>query len=411
MTDAPAKVPANASFSTDGGNSLIVQFNPASLRVSLTNQFGQDPPDQTSKPTASKLDVDLIFDTTDTGADVRKATEALRLMATATAKEPKAKGAGGKAEEASHSLTTVTFSWGTATYTGVIESLTETLDYWSSDGVPLRATLQLSMKGSADTFFTGKFEGAAYSKANPLPAVPDFIPVAALPLGTGATGAAAAAGDAGAGRMMAAANGLENMRAPTGASMAASASVNLSAAAGFKMSGGIGAGASLGFGAGASAGGSASAGLAAAAGVGMAASASMGAGASAGFGAAAGLAAGVSAGAGIGFGASASAGFSAGAGVGGSAAATGGSFGAAAAGGFAAGASGSASAGISLSQGAFASLGASKTTLPSASFNPNLLLGPPMPGVGPTARFATSGRLVTGGGQVAASYSANVTIF
>jgi hypothetical protein len=430
--------PANASF-TSGKETLVVQFNPASLRVSLSNQFGKDPPDQHAKPTSTKLDVELTFDTTETGADVRKDTAKLRKMATATAKEPKGKG-GKKKDEADHSLAKIMFCWGTAKYFGVIESFTETLDYWSSDGVPLRATIQLSMKGAADKFFEGDFKGAEYSSTNPMPEVVDFIPVDALPAGTGATGAAAKAGDPRAGRSLAAANGLENMRAPTGASMGASASANLAAAASFKMSGGISAGASAGFGAGASAGGSASAGLSASVGVGMAGGASAGfgasAGAAAGFGASAGAGAGFGASAGAGFGATAgasagagfgaTAGASAGAGFGASAgasatasfgarasagafasaSASGGAFGSA----FSSASSGSAGAAFGSSQAAFAALGASKTTLPSGSFNPNLLLGPPAPSVGPTAQFESTGKLVTGGGQVAATYSAQASV-
>jgi hypothetical protein len=421
-----------------GGKSLTVHFNPASLKISLSNQFGQDPPQQHAKATTTKLDVELIFDTTESGEDVRKTTEALRIMATATAKETAqksaGKGGGGAKDEANHSLPKVTFSWGTAKYYGIIESLNETLDFWSSDGVPLRSTIQISMKGAADKFFQGEGKAASYSKDNPAPPLDDFIPVPALAAPTGATGAAAAAGDPGAGRMLAALNGVENMRLPGGEmSASASASVNLSAAAGFEMSGGISAGASVGFGFGASAGASVGAGLSAGVGVGMSAGAGIGMGASAGIGMSAGAGIGMSAGAGLsagaGIGMSAGVGMSAGAGIG----MSGGGIGAGAtmttsvtgfdgvthsetrssfAGTTAGGAwvSGSATAGISASQGAFAGLGRSKMTLPSASYNPSQLLGPPLPSVGPDARFDATGRLISGGGQVAASYSAQASV-
>ncbi|HEX8238980.1 MAG TPA: hypothetical protein VF574_04485 [Allosphingosinicella sp.] len=430
---------------TGGGKSVVVHFNPASLKISLSNQFGQDPPQQHAKATTTKLDVELIFDTTESGEDVRKTTEALRIMATATAKEtaqkPAAKGGGGAKDEANHSLPKVTFSWGTAKYYGIIESLNETLDFWSSDGVPLRATTQISMKGAADKFFEGEGKAASYSKDNPAPALDDFIPVPALAAPTGATGAAAAAGDPAAGRLLAALNGVENMRMPGGSmSASASASVNLSAAAGFEMSGGISAGASVGFGFGASAGASVGAGLSAGVGVGMSAGAGIGMGASAGIGlsAGAGIAmgagAGLSAGAGIGLsagtGMSAGAGMTADAGIGISG---GGGIGVGAtmttsvtgfdgvthtetssafAGRTASGAwvSGSATAGVSASQGAFAGLGTSKMTLPSASFDPSRMLGPPLPSVGPDARFDATGKLISGGGQVAASYSAQASV-
>lgn len=431
-----------------GKDELIVHFNPSSLRISLTNQFGEDPPQQHAKPTSTKLDVELIFDTTETGDDVRAVIDPLRKMATATAKETAQKPAAGKKEEANHSLPLVIFSWGTAKYHGIIESMTQALDYWSSDGVPLRATVQIGMKGAAESFFGGRLKKAGYfdKAGEAITLQDDVVPIEAPPATTGATGAAAKAGDPGAGRMLAALNGLENMRAPAGAALGASASVNLSAAAGFELSGGISAGALVGFGIGASAGASASAGLSGSVGVGMSAGAGIGMGGGIGIGASAGAGIGMSggigmsAGAGIGIGGSAGIGMSGGAGIGiGGSAGIGLSGGAGGIGittsssssvtgldgvthsrsstsftGIGADGSivstGSATAGVSMSQGAFAGLGSSKTTLPSASFNPNALLGPPMPSVGPDARFDSTGKLLSGGGQVAASYSAGASV-
>ena len=43
----------------------------------------------------------------------------------------------------------VRFSWGSFLFTGYIESLGETIELFSSDGVPLRATITLSMKDLA----------------------------------------------------------------------------------------------------------------------------------------------------------------------------------------------------------------------------------------------------------------------
>jgi hypothetical protein len=73
---------------------------------------------------------------------------------------------------------------------------------------------------------------------------------------------------------------------------------------------------------------------------------------------------------------------------------------------------GSASAGMTASGGAFAGLGTSRTTLPSAGFNPDMLLPPPLPPGGPNASYDVSGRVVSNNGQVAASYSASaVTVW
>jgi hypothetical protein len=384
---------------TADGTAIPVHFNPTSLRVALTNQFGDDPPEQHARATTAKLDVELLFDTTHDGSDVRSATAALRALAVATGVAPPA---GGQQQQANGSLPKAFFHWGTTCFEGLIESLTETLDFWSSDGVPLRASINLSMKGSE--LRSSAYTASAMATNVEAPALVDFVPVAAMD-GTGASGAAAKGGDPGAGRFLAALNGMESMRAgaSAGASLSASASIRLSAAAGFAASGGVSAGASagfkagagIGFGAGASAGASASAGLSASVGVGMAAGASAGAG----------FSAGASAGAGFSAGASAGAGFSAGASAGASA------FGGPSSGFSSSGVSygGSASAGVSASQGAFAALGSSKTTLPSGGFSLDKLLPPPAPAVGAGARFDSTGKVVSGGGQVAASYSASAS--
>jgi len=68
------------------------------------------------------------------------------------------------------------------------------------------------------------------------------------------------------------------------------------------------------------------------------------------------------------------------------------------------------SAGVAASYGAFAGLGVSKTVMANASFDPDRLLAPPSPWVGPYARFESTGRLVTAGGQVAASYTARESV-
>lgn len=353
---------------------IPVHFNPTSLRVALTNQFGDDPPEQHARATTGKLDVELLYDTTHDGSDVRSATAALRALAVATGVTPPASG---EQAQANGSLPKVFFHWGTTCFEGLIESLTETLDYWSSDGVPLRASIALSMKGSE--LRSSAFTASAMKDNIAIPDLKDSVAVPALD-GMGASGAAAKGGDPGAGRYLAALNGMESMRAgaSAGASLSASASANLSAAAGFAMSGGVSAGAGIGFGAGASAGASASAGLSASVGVGMAAGMSAGAGFSAGAGASFGASAGAAAGASFG----ASAGMSYG---------------------------GSASAGVSAAKGAFAALGSSKTVLPGGGFSLDKLLPPPAPVVGPNAQFDSTGKIVSAGGQVAAAYTASAS--
>ena len=473
-----------ATIKVGDGTAQPVQFNPASLRVTTTNQLEDDHPNQVSKPTSFKLDVELLFDSTEEGSDIFVKTRAIRDAATASAQGATARNqsggsaGGNRSGNASANLALVTFSWGTTHYQGYIESLNETLDYWSSDGVPLRSTIQISLKGTTENFLTGTYGNVARASQNPAPELPSIVATSVASDQARFTRAAAEGGDGGStGRGLAALNGVENMRggagvfagasagafasagagasagafagagagafAGAGGGMSAGAGAQLQAAAGFKLAGGVSAGASLGFGVGASAGLSASAGLGASVGVGMAAGAGFGAGASAGagigFGAGASAAAGFGAVAGVAAGASAGFGMTAGAGAGFSSG-----------GGFAMTTStsitgfdgvtrttttsrttgfdgvtrtstasselgggmawGSASAGVTASAGAFAGLGQSRTTLPSAGFDPDRLLPPPLPGGGVTTRYDVSGRAVSADGQVAASYSARAAV-
>lgn len=397
MTAAVARI----SRVQGGGSPHDVQFNPASLKVGLTNRIQDEDtsgtggqPRQNTRVTTSKLETELIYDTTETGSDVRIKTKELKDMAIAGPATPPAPAK-------------VEFRWGNFKFVGVIESLNETLDFWAAEGVPLRSTIQLviqNVDGGADTNASGTL---ATATLNPIPAG-----------GTGTTGAATAAGDPRAGRAVAAANGIENMRMTAGGAVAVSAGVQLRAAAGFSLSAGASAGIGIGASAGAGIGIGAGAGISAGAGFGIGAvasagaSAGFGAGASAGFGASAGASFGASASAG--FGASASAGFGASAGA--FAGASAGAFAGASAGfsassGFASasavGFTARASAGASASAGAFAGLGVSKSTTTVFRLDPTRLLPPPQTvTIGSATQFDVTGRAIAGGSS---GLTANVT--
>ena len=429
------------------GDPVPAQFNPASLRITTTNQFDDGSPNQVSKPTSFKLDAELLFDTTETGTDVHRITRAIRYAAIATGEGATPAASGSQSQSAdptahnSH-LELVVLTWGTHIFQGYVESLNETLDYFSSDGVPLRSTLQISLKGTTTGFLTGRYSDIQNFTDNPVPALPKVVMTSAAIDKDRVTKVTGGAGDKTTGRGTAALNGIENIRGGAGAGFGASAgagfaaggalavggSAQLKAAAGFKLSGGVSAGASVGFGIGASAGLSAGAGLGASVGVGLSAGAGIGGGI--GIGASGGIGIGASAGGGIGAGISGGIGGSAGGGIGISAStsvtgfdgvttnSTSASFTGldgvtrssssttqSSMGGF-----GSASAGISASAGAFAGLGASRTSMPGAGFNPDRLLPPPLPATGAQARYDVSGRVVSDNGQVAASYSARAGV-
>src|SRR3954464_12874124 len=110
----------------DGGRVVEVQFNPENLKVTFANENrGGDQPGGSSRQFVgsgtSKLSVDLLFDTTDTGADVRRRTEEVAFFIEAKA-EP-----GDKSRRVPPGLR---FEWGSFVFQGVVDQLSETLDYF-----------------------------------------------------------------------------------------------------------------------------------------------------------------------------------------------------------------------------------------------------------------------------------------
>lgn len=195
-----------------------VHFNPVSLKVSSTNTIADKAGQahQASAVTASKLDLELIFDTSDTGEDVRGASNGLKAM--------------GFVEKANQALAKVTFSWGAFSFVGSIESFTENIEFFSSEGVPLRLTAQLTMRGLKQVALP-----ASRAAADPGADAGNVATAPAPANGLGATGAAQNAGDPRAGRALAAANGAPSMRFPGGGTLAVVTDAPLSGPAGLSV--------------------------------------------------------------------------------------------------------------------------------------------------------------------------------
>ncbi|HVG18989.1 MAG TPA: hypothetical protein VNI02_08035 [Blastocatellia bacterium] len=269
---------------TGTGGEIEVHFNPVSLQLAITNTLeekGQDKKQFVTKSVA-KLTMDLIFDTTHDGQDVRALTEKVaKFMEPADKKAP----------------AIVSFEWGTYKFQGLVESYKETIDFFSPGGVPLRATINLTLSRQEKVFepsdTSSKFDtqGALEAEAVQMPTGAN----------QDATRAGALGGNPRAGRSIAAANGLASMRFSAGASLTVSGSVKLGApvafasgGAGLSVGGGLsasasaglsigaGGGAGLSFGGGAGAGIGASGGIGASAGVGISGGLSIGGAASAG---------------------------------------------------------------------------------------------------------------------------------
>jgi hypothetical protein len=223
-----------AAFEVNKDKKLEVHFNPVSLKVTSTNQLADKSGNahQASAKTATKMDVELIFDTTETGEDVQVHTDKLKALATI--------------DKTSKPLAKVTFRWGHFAFTGSIESLNETFDFFSAEGVPLRCTVQVSMKGLKMKEAVPRGNAQPQSGSAMLPQSSSGT--------TGATGAAQAAGDPKAGRAIAQQNGLESMRKSPSGPLALPQNVQLKAPAGETMAVGLGALASSSAGAAAAAG-------------------------------------------------------------------------------------------------------------------------------------------------------------
>ena len=254
----------------EASTKVTVHFNPVSLQlqVSSTNPnqtSGGGKATQSSGETTSKLTMDLVFDTTDTGEDVTLLTRKLQAFVKPVVSS-------GKKNTDKPAPPRLLFEWGTLRFPGIMESYKETIDFFSANGVPLRSSVNLTLSQQG-----GVFEPASEDAENNAGTVADDLfdtPTA------NAAEVANAAGAPSAARALAAANGQESLRFGAGAGLTVGGSIELkppiafaSAGAGVSLGAGAGIGlgvsagrglslgASAGFGVGASAGGSASAGI------------------------------------------------------------------------------------------------------------------------------------------------------
>ena len=231
---------ARASFTTEGGAPVVVHFNPESLTLTLGSSLaprgangtsgGEPRPaagHQQANVPAATLSMKLVFDTTHSGEDVRNDTiELRRLMNPARAGGTEAR--------------VVEFNWGDVfKFSGTFASLTETLEYFSSGGVPLRASVDLSMTENhvlPQTLGRADASGAVSGTG-------------AIEIGAraGASLSASFGGDTFSARAIAELNGEASVRRLSGASLELDVDIELRGAVAFATGGvSFGAGASLG---------------------------------------------------------------------------------------------------------------------------------------------------------------------
>ena len=149
-----------------GQNRVTVQFNPETLKVSYANQVvppdtnNNSKKDNTDKRATSaiqyvgkgstKLSVQLWFDATAAMpegqprvGDVRELTKRVAYFITPIAD---------KTDPQKFIPPGVRFLWGTFQFDGIVDSLEESLEFFSSDGEPLRASVTISVTQQAIQF-------------------------------------------------------------------------------------------------------------------------------------------------------------------------------------------------------------------------------------------------------------------
>lgn len=127
---------------------VVVQFNPTSLKIDRRNNTdrggvtARTEHRQWTSAEAASLTFELEFDTaelSDDGnpVDVRKMTQDIRQFVDPPDKK--------KRKKAGEAPPRVRFLWGTFSFVGIVTNVTEDLDYFSPEGMPLRAKLSVSI--------------------------------------------------------------------------------------------------------------------------------------------------------------------------------------------------------------------------------------------------------------------------
>ncbi len=158
----------------NNGLKFVVQFNPASLRVTYSNQVQSN--DQAKNAAAqfvgrgsTKMTLELVLDVSmpirssskpgngnegeQRYKDVRAMTEEINKFI-----QPKLSDKGKKQKKGKkprYIPPGVRFKWGKFWFDGIVESMDETLELWSEDGIPLRATVSLGLSQQGIFFKPG----------------------------------------------------------------------------------------------------------------------------------------------------------------------------------------------------------------------------------------------------------------
>lgn len=139
------EISADASAKPVAGSEIAVQFNPASLKLDLTNRIeGGDTRGRQNRQylgkTSTTLTFDLHFDTADQGAP--DAPVSVRTLTAAVERFVLPKGEGNTKEKPPKAR----FHWDELIIDGIIESVSIDFDLFAANGTPLRAKMGVSIK-------------------------------------------------------------------------------------------------------------------------------------------------------------------------------------------------------------------------------------------------------------------------
>jgi len=156
---------------TGTGKVVPVQFNPQTLKLNYSNQWGSGDQAQGSSvqfvgTSTTKLSLELWFDVSlplpdglpDPGGDVRKLTQLVTYFM--TVQNPNAP------QQSSRVPPAMKFQWGSFLFNGTMDSMDETIDLFSPDGLPLRSNVAISIS-KHDLLFEFAQAGGPQSTAPP----------------------------------------------------------------------------------------------------------------------------------------------------------------------------------------------------------------------------------------------------
>lgn len=189
--------------------SVQVHFNPETLNIAFTSNIQKGRKKQPSKVTSettAKLSMELIFDTTmpedGKAKDVRIETNKIVQFMDPAQISPRS-----RSSDESKTPFIVVFQWGAIWFEGYIDSLTEKIELFSSNGIPLRATVSISMTQQKRSYDPKK-------EAPDAVGLGDNPPTLKVSQKKSITDIAQAAGDITGTRRLGTKNGVEDLRHP-----------------------------------------------------------------------------------------------------------------------------------------------------------------------------------------------------